>query len=89
MILKMLTHDRGNSDCWNYYDNIERASVFFDEASQSSCVAVRFEGADSDIVFALKDDAYLCNDRGQTVERLRPAVKKTINDFRDHPLVKR
>ena len=43
MILKTLTHDRGSSDCWNYYDNIESASVYFDEDAQMSCVAVRFK----------------------------------------------
>lgn len=74
MILKTLTHDRGSSDCWNYYDNIESASVFFDEGSKMSCVAVRFKGADNDVVLGLTDVAYLCNDRGQTIEKLRPAV---------------
>ena len=77
MILKTLTHDRGSSDCWNYYDNIESASVYFDEDAQMSCVAVRFKGADSDVVLGLSEVAYLCNDRGQTIEKLRPAVKQT------------
>lgn len=72
-----LTHDRGSSDCWNYYDNIESASVYFDEDAQMSCVAVRFKGADSDVVLGLSEVAYLCNDRGQTIEKLRPAVKQT------------
>lgn len=76
MILKTLTHDRGSSDCWNYYDNIESASVYFDEGVQMSCVAVRFKGADSDVVLALNEVAYLCNDMGQTIEKLRPAVRQ-------------
>lgn len=76
MILKTLTHDRGNSDCWNYYDNIESASVFYDENAKESCVAVRFCDADADVVIALQDVAYLCNDRGQTIEKLQPALKK-------------
>lgn len=75
MILKTLTHDRGKADCWNYYDNIESASVFFDEDSKLSCVAVRFKGADSDVVLAISEVAYLCNNSGQTIEKLRPAVK--------------
>lgn len=75
MILKTLTHDRGSSDCWNYYDNIESASVFFHEGAKMSCIAVRFKGADSDVVLGLTDVAYLCNDKGQTIEKLRPAVK--------------
>lgn len=76
MILKTLTHDRGSSDCWNYHDNIESASIYFDEGTQMSCVAVHFKGADSDVVLALSDVAYLCNDRGQTIEKLRPAAKQ-------------
>lgn len=75
MILKTLTHDRGKSDCWNYYEDIENASVFFDENSKMSCVAIRFKGADSDVVIALSDVAYLCNNMGQTIEKLCPAVK--------------
>lgn len=88
MILKTLTHDRGNSDCWNYYDNIKSASVFFDEGSQMSCVAVRFKGTDADVVLGLTDVAYLCNDKGQTIEKLRPAVKKTGNDKTNYPISK-
>lgn len=76
MILKTLTHDRGSSDCWNYYDNIESASVFFNEGAKLSCIAVRFKGADSDVMIGLSDIAYLCNDRGQTIEKLRPAVRQ-------------
>lgn len=80
MILKTLTHDRGNSDCWNYYDNIESASVFYDEGSQMSCIAVRFKGSDSDVILGITDTAYLCNDKGQTIEKLRPAVKQMETD---------
>lgn len=80
MILKTLTHDRSSSDCWNYYDNIESASVFFDEGSQMSCIAVRFKGEDSEVVLGLTDTAYLCNDKGQTIEKLRPSVKQMENN---------
>lgn len=75
MILKTLTHDRGNSDCWNYYDNIERASVFFDDGSKMTCVAIRFKGTDLGVVVGLNNVAYLCNDKGQTIEKLLPAKK--------------
>lgn len=76
MILKTLTHDRGNSDCWNYYDNIESASSFYDEGAKMACVAINFKGSDAEVILALSDVAYLCNDEGQTIERLRPAVKQ-------------
>lgn len=74
MILKTLTHDRGDSDCWNYYDNILNASVFFDEASKMSCISISFKEPNANIVLALTDVAYLCNDKGQTIEKLLPAV---------------
>ena len=86
MILKTLTHDRGSSDCWNYYDNIESASVFFDEGSQLSCIAVHFKGTDSEVVLGLTDTAYLCNDKGQTIEKLRPAVKRTDSGKSTQPI---
>lgn len=76
MILKTLTHDRGSGDCWNFYDNIESVSVFYDEKTAMSCVSVKFKNADSDICIGLTDVAYLCNDAGQTIEKLRPAVKQ-------------
>lgn len=76
MILKTLTHDRGSSDCWNFYDRIESASVFYDAASDMSCIAVKFEGSDSEVCIGLSDVAYLCNDSGGTIEKLYPAVQK-------------
>lgn len=75
MILKTLTHDHGDSDTWNYYDNIESASVYFDEGSGYAVVSCVFKDVDSPIVIAITDVAYLCNDEGKTIERLRPAVK--------------
>lgn len=82
MILKTLTHDRGSSDCWNYYDNIENANLCFDEESNTSCIAIRINGTESDIVFGLTDVAYLCNDKGQTIEKLRPAVRKEVQQIK-------
>lgn len=83
MILKTLIHDRGTSDCWNFYDNIESASTYYDENSHSSCVAIRYKGASSAVVISITETAYLCNDQGKTIEVLRPAVKDNRNrDFR-------
>lgn len=76
MILKTLTHDHGKADCWNYYDNIENASVYFDEPSGMVCISVHFKGSASDVIIAINDEAYLCNDKGQTIEKLFPAVKQ-------------
>lgn len=87
MILKTLTHDRGSSDCWNFYDNIETASVYYDEASKMSCIAVTVKHCTDEIVLCITDEAYLCNDAGQTIERLRPAVKQSKKSDRipEHP----
>jgi hypothetical protein len=75
MILKTLTHDHGCSDTWNYYDNIESASVYFDENCGEQVVALGFRGTTGFITLSITDVAYLCNDEGKTIERLRPAEK--------------
>ena len=71
MILKTLTHDHGNQDVWNWYDNIDSASAYFDEESQMAVVAVHFKDVDANIAIAIDDVAFLCNDNGQTIEKLR------------------
>ena len=76
MILKTLTHDHGSSDVWNYYDNIDSASVYFDEGCGENVISVCFKGVPASIVMTINDAAYLCNDEGKTIERLRPAVKE-------------
>lgn len=50
-----------------------------------ACVAVMPKGIDSEIVIALNDVAYLCNDQGQTIERLRPAVRDEETKPEDMP----
>lgn len=76
MILKTLTHDHGESDVWNYYDNVESASVYYDENIEEAVVSVRFKNTDADIVIVITEVAYLCNDEGETIEKLRPAIKE-------------
>lgn len=73
MILKTLTHDHGDADCWNWYDNIESASAYYNEESGVSCVELKFKGAQNLITLVLSEAAYLCNDDGQTIEKLYPA----------------
>ena len=79
MILKTLTHDHGDSDVWNWYDNIESASAYYDEASGESVVSVRFKDATADVVLVINEVAYLCNDDGKTIEKLRPSDKFKLN----------
>lgn len=73
MILKTLTHDHGESDCWNWYDNIESASAYYNEESDVTCVELKFKGLTELITLAISGPAYLCNDDGQTIEKLYPA----------------
>lgn len=85
MILKTLTHDHGESDCWNWYDNIETASAYYDEAADLACISIKFKDSDSFITIGLADVAYLCNDQGQTIERLLP--KKITQDVQNQLII--
>ena len=76
MILKTLTRDHGESDVWNYYDNVESASAYYDENIEEAVVSVRFKDTDADIVIVITEVAYLCNNEGKTIEKLRPATKE-------------
>lgn len=76
MILKTCTHDRGASDCWNFYDNIETASCYYDSERGCSCIAVTYKGSGATSIIPIEEPAYLCNDRGQTIERLYPISKR-------------
>lgn len=78
MILKTLTHDHGNSDVWNYYDNITGASVYYDEGIGEVVVSMSSDTYDGNIVLAIPECAYLLNDNGKTIERIVPAVKRNI-----------
>lgn len=76
MVLKVLTHDcPGGGDRWDYYDGIETASYYYDANAGASCISMKFKGTDSNIVFALNDIAYLCNDQGRTIEKLYPKIR--------------
>ncbi len=75
MILKTLTHDHGNSDVWNYYDNITALSVYYDADIGEVVVSMSSDAYDGSIVLAIPEGAYLLNDKGQTIERIAPAVK--------------
>ena len=84
MILKTLTHDHGESDVWNYYDNVESASAYYDENIKEAVVSVRFKNTDENIVIVITEVAYLCNDEGKTIEKLRPAIKEAKDKITIH-----
>lgn len=71
MILKMLTHERDvHYDEWNWYDNIEAVTVYYDVRVGNTVISVKFTNKTEAINLVLKDVAYLCNDKGQTIEVL-------------------
>lgn len=80
MILKMHTvQEQAHgvlADCWTYIDHVESATVYYDSENEVACISIHLKDSKSeeDPVLALHDAAYLCNDRGQTIEKLYPAV---------------
>lgn len=72
MILKDLSTMPNGVDCWSFYDNVEKADYYFDKKLGKAVVAVTFQGCDSAVVIPILKVAYLCNDKGQTIERLNP-----------------
>lgn len=65
MILKTFENGR-----WTWYDNIEKASSFYDSEAQCMCVSIRRKGSENDEVVKIMEPSYLCNDIGRTIERL-------------------
>lgn len=69
MILKTLTYDRGSAECWNYYSGIKNVSVFFKDES-TKCIAISGNDFDDEVVLEISGPAYLCDDLGQTIEKV-------------------
>ena len=86
MILKMHTMQEQAhgvlADCWTYIDHVESAMVYYDSENEVACISIHLKDSkhEEDSVLALHDVAYLCNDRGQTIEKLQPAVIQTRVD---------
>lgn len=72
MILKTLTYVEDGGPCWNFYDGITSASVYFDKDSDTSCCVVHYKDLANPVAVAIANVAYLCNDEGKTIEVLRP-----------------
>lgn len=80
MILKTLTHrgKHGVCDCWNFYDKIEAASVYFDDDANETCIDIRFSNGENETLIVL-DEMYLLNDSGRTIEKIRPKINVDIS----------
>ena len=87
MILKMRTQREGKEanvlyDEWNYFDNIESASNYYDEGSGNSVVRCGFRDG-SVVTFSILDVAYLMSDAGKTIEKLYAAVRDSDTEAED------
>ena len=79
MVLKYLTRcDMGCNeiaekvfcDKWNFVGGIISASIYWDEVHKATMAALEFETRPS-VVIALHNEAYLLNENGKTIEKIR------------------
>lgn len=84
MILKTLDYrqSKTSSDVyeeWNYFDNIESASHYFDEGSKMVVVCCQFKDGNR-VTMAIPNVAYLMSDNGKTIEKILSAHVEEIGD---------
>ena len=84
MILKTLDyrkskHDSGVYEEWNYFDNIESASNYFDEEVKMTVVRCRFRDG-SFVTFSIPNVAYLMSDAGKTIEKIVAVNVEELGD---------
>ena len=79
MVLKYLTNcevchgeqaEKVFRDQWNFIDGIIGASIYWDETNKATVAALEFESRPP-IKVALYYDAYLLNENGKTIEKVR------------------
>ena len=79
MVLKYLTRcevcqgeqaEKVFRDQWNFIDGIIDASIYYDEMCKSVVVALEFESRPP-MKIAVSYEAYLLNDNGKTIEKVR------------------
>ena len=59
-------------DRWNYIDNVNDCSVFYDPYEGCTMFAYTVNGNDS--VMALHGEAYLINTNGKTIDKIAPII---------------
>jgi hypothetical protein len=74
MVLKVLDYRKSKvRSCereeWNYFDNIETASHFFDEEIGMTVVRCGFKDGNT-VTFAVPHVAYLMSDAGKTIDAI-------------------
>jgi hypothetical protein len=79
MVLKYLTKcevgskvptDNVFRDQWNFVGGITNASIYWDETNNATVAALEFE-SQPHMKIALYHEAYLLNENGKTIERIR------------------
>lgn len=82
MILKMLDYRQGKNqndvyEEWTFFDNIESASEYYDEGSETAVVRCKFRDGNM-VTFSILNVAYLMSDSGKTIDKLMPAVVEEL-----------
>lgn len=57
-------------DQWNFVDGIIGASIYYDKEIEATVAALEFESRPP-MSIALHDEAYLLNESGHTIEKVR------------------
>lgn len=78
MVLKYLTRcevevlpgEKVSRDQWNFIDGVIGASVYYDAVCESVVAALEFENRPH-MTIALYGEAYLLNENGKTIEKVR------------------
>lgn len=55
---------------WHFIDGIIGASIYYDQSNKATVVALEFE-ARPHMEIAVYDEAYLLNENGKTIEKVR------------------
>lgn len=84
MILKTLDYRQGKEQSnvfeeWNFFDNIESASNYFDEEVRMTVVRCRFRDGHL-VTFSIPNVAYLMSDTGKTIEKIVAATVEELGD---------
>lgn len=84
MILKTLDYrqsreQNGVFEEWNYFDNIDNASTYFDEEVKMTVVRCSFRDGNL-VTISIPNVAYLMSDTGKTIEKIVAADVEELGD---------
>lgn len=65
------TESEYRQEQWHYIDGITEATTYYDAEIRAVCVRITDAHQDGFSVIALHDEAYLLNDAGKTIEKVR------------------